>query len=161
MDENLQVAPPPDAPRGFHQARVDEKGRLKLPAALHQFLTGSGYKTLFVTTLDELTGRLYPIPSWKETEKTLGSAGEDQEAADALLFLANHYGSDSDVDGQGRMLVPKELRQKLEVEDKPVWLIWNSKGRIDMYGEAMYKEKLRDSQAASAAAMARLKTRGV
>jgi DNA-binding transcriptional regulator/RsmH inhibitor MraZ len=160
VDENLQIAPSPEAPRGFHQGRVDDKGRLKLPATLHQFLAGSGYKTLFVTTLDELTGRLYPIPSWRETEKILGAAGEDQEAADSLMFLANHYGSDSDVDGQGRMLVPKELRQRLEVEDRPVWLIWN-KNRIDLYGEAMYKEKLRDSQANSVAAMARLKMRGV
>lgn len=160
MEPETQIAAPPDAPRGFHQGRVDDKGRLKLPATLHQFLTGAGFKTLFVTTTDELTGRLYPIPCWKETEKLLGEPGEDAEASETIMFTANHYGADADVDGQGRMPVPKELRHKLELDDKPVHLIWN-KNRIDLYSEAMYKEKFRDHQARLAEANARMKKRGL
>ena len=57
-----------EAPRGTLSGRVDEKGRLKLPAALVQYLESIGERKLFVTTLNIATALIYPISSWRETE---------------------------------------------------------------------------------------------
>jgi MraZ protein len=160
VESDPNSAPAYDAPRGFHQARCDEKGRVKLPAALHQYLRALGEKKLFVTTLDERTARLYPISSWKETEKILENAGDDAEAAEHVTFLANHYGVDSDMDDQGRLLLPKELRQELGLENQPVWLLW-SKGKIEMLGETVYKQRFDEARGRKTDALARLKARGV
>lgn len=159
MEPNPSPAPP-EAPRGFHQARCDEKGRVKIPAALHQYLKAIGEKKLFVTTLDERTARLYPISSWKETEKILENATDEAQASEDALFLANHYGVDSDMDDQGRLLIPKELRQQLGLESQPVWLIW-TKGKIEMLGETVYKQRFSEVRSRMADSLARVKAKGV
>ena len=67
MDEALRPAAV-DPPRGFFPARVDEKGRLKLPAAFQQYLNDIGEKRVFITTLDVATVRIYPNSLWKQNE---------------------------------------------------------------------------------------------
>ena len=57
-------------PRGIYPARIDEKGRLKLPADFHRYLTEIGATRVFVTSFDERIGRIYPIPVWKQVVAT-------------------------------------------------------------------------------------------
>ena len=75
------TATPVEAPRGFFSARVDEKGRLKLPAAITQYLGALGENKVFVTTLNGSTARIYPISAWRQTENVLEEAGEDADVA--------------------------------------------------------------------------------
>lgn len=152
MDETPSVVAVEPPPRGFHQARVDEKGRCKLPAAVHQHLVATGVKKVFITTVDLATARLYPISVWEENEKLFANPGAAAPQAKAISFLARHYGSDSDVDGQGRVLLPQELRKKLQMENQPVWLGFD-KGALEMYGEANYQKKLAESEAEALAAL--------
>lgn len=141
MDEKPNTMPV-DPPRGFFAARVDEKGRLKLPAAFQQYLKDLGEPKVFVTTLDISTVRIYPISVWKQNEKFFDElAIEDPETAENVAFLADHFGGDSEVDGQGRVLVPQELRQKLGLENQPVWL-QVYKGRINAFGKEEYEKRM-------------------
>lgn len=149
-----------EAPRGFHQARVDEKGRLKLPSVFQQYLNELGEKKVFITTLDLRTVRLYPTSVWKENEKLFQNPGEDAEFADTVNFLSKHYGADSELDNQGRVLVPQKLRRELEIEDQPVWL-GHDKGAIEVYGEAMYEAKLAEFKSKIGVAVGALKKRGL
>jgi MraZ protein len=127
-------------PRGFHSARVDEKGRLKLPAVIQQYLNRLGESQVFITTLDGRTGRIYPISVWRENEIVLRDAGEDAEQAEDLWFIANAYGADAEVDGQGRLLVPTELRRLLDIEGQQVHLEYY-KGHVNIYTQAVFDEK--------------------
>ena len=149
-----------EPPRGFHQARVDEKGRLKLPAVFQQYLGDLGEKQVFITTLDLRTVRLYRSSLWKENENLFENAGDDAENADAVAFLSKHYGADSELDGQGRVLVPQELRKDLQVENQPVWLGYD-RGAIEVYGEAIYQQKLADSKSKIATAVGALRKKGL
>jgi bifunctional DNA-binding transcriptional regulator/antitoxin component of YhaV-PrlF toxin-antitoxin module len=65
---------------------------------------------------------------------------EDPEAAADIAFLAKDLGGSSEVDAQGRVLVPVELRQLLNLESQPVHLDCY-KGRISVLTEELYKEK--------------------
>lgn len=132
---------PVEAPRGFLSARVDEKGRLKLPAAIAQYLSGLGEQKVFVTTLNVSTARIYPISVWSQTESMLEEAGEDTDAREDVSFVANHYGADSDIDPQGRVLVPTELRRALKLENEQVFLRC-FKQRIDVIGREVYEQRL-------------------
>ena len=149
-----------EPPRGFHQARVDEKGRCKLPAAVQSYFAGQNVKKVFITTLDTLTARLYPIPVWEQNEELFDAAGDQAAEAEKVSFLAQHFGGDSDVDTQGRVLVPQELRRELGLENQPVWLVYD-KGAIAMYGEAIYKAKLAEARAEIAAAVGAMKKKGL
>jgi MraZ protein len=136
------VVPPP---LGIYPARVDEKGRLKLPADFQQYLnavfTGdASERRVFITSLDLRTVRIYPLSLWKHNETLLEQETEDPEAAADIAFLAKDLGGSSEVDAQGRVLVPVELRQLLNLESQPVHLDCY-KGRISVLTEELYKEK--------------------
>lgn len=129
-----------EPPRGTFQARVDEKGRLKLPAVFQQYLKELGEEKVFVTSLDGRTGRLYPISIWKQNEIAFERAAEESEAAEDLALLANYFGEDSDVDPSGRVLVPTTLRRHLKIEGESVFLDC-AKGRINLYGSSEFEAR--------------------
>ena len=132
-----------DHPRGIHGARVDNKGRLKLPAAYQHYFRERAETRFFMTTLDKEHIYLYPLPAWKENEQILESVSGSEEAvenAEAILFTASNFGADADMDNDGRLLVPQKLRELFGVNDAPVWLRFE-KGRLLIYNEAGYKRR--------------------
>jgi MraZ protein len=116
---------------------VDEKGRLKLPAIFQQYLTELKEDKVFITSLDTRTARIYPISVWKENEKLFEEAAEDPDSAADVAWVANHFGADSEIDNQGRVLVPTDLRRHLGIENQQVFLDCY-KGRINIYGGTEY-----------------------
>ena len=141
-----------DHPRGTYTARVDDKGRLKLPAAFAKYLSESGAVKVFVTSFDKRIGKIYPIPVWKEIEKKLEAGNGNGRMGKALLFVAYHLGADADVDSQGRMLIPEELRQELKVMNEQVWLTF-SRGAIEFRNDAVYRDELRANEAVAPEAL--------
>jgi MraZ protein len=118
---------------------VDEKGRLKLPVNFQEFIGG---EKLFATSLDGRIARLYPISVWLANEKTLSDLTDDPDAAEHIAFIADHYGADSEVDSQGRVLLPTLLRRELKLENEQVWLQC-FQGAINVYGKEIYEEQER------------------
>ncbi len=139
MEEAVKPIPV-EHPRGIYPGRIDEKGRLKLPSDFQQFLIGIGEKKVFCTSFDERIARLYPISTWKETEIMLKAQTDDAEAAEDLWFTAMDLGGDAEMDAQGRLVIPTELRRALDIEDKPVFLE-HYKGHINVFGKEVYEER--------------------
>ncbi len=144
MDGKLEPTALAEAPLGFLAARVDEKGRLKLPAAILQYLVSLKETRVFVTTFDKATVRIYPIKAWRETESFLSKPGEGANARGALRVRAKHYGADSEIDGQGRVLVPSDLRRELGLEGVAVHLECVN-DHFEMMSDAAYQNKLAES----------------
>jgi MraZ protein len=140
-DAQSDNSAPIEAPRGTLSGRVDEKGRLKLPAAMSQYLEAIGERKVFVTTLNLQTALIYPISIWRETEKMLQEAGDDADMRADVAFVANHYGEDVEMDAQGRVLMPTTLRRDLELEKDDVSLLF-FKQRIEVFGSKVYAERL-------------------
>ena len=57
-----QKLEPPD---GMYPARMDDRGRVKLPAAFQEYLNSLDDKKLFVTSLDRRIAQIYPIRAWR------------------------------------------------------------------------------------------------
>ena len=126
-------------PRGVYSARVDDKGRLKLPTDFQHYLLALGETKVFITSLDERIARIYPISIWKANEKILRTS-TDSEAADDLSFTANDLGSDGEMDSQGRLTLKTELRQTLGLGNQQVFLE-HSRGHIKFYNEQVHEER--------------------
>ena len=92
MGDAGQEPPKIDPPLGMYPGRLDDRGRLKLPANFLQYFADLGETRLFVTSLDRRIARLYTIPAWRETEKWLVNFREDTEAADNIAFNAADLG---------------------------------------------------------------------
>jgi len=149
-----------EAPRGTLSGRVDEKGRLKLPAAIVQYLEALGDKKVFVTTLNTSTALIYPISVWRETEAMLQEPGEDADLRSDVAFVANHYGEDTEIDGQGRVLLPTTLRRDLELERDDVHVLC-FKQRIEIFGSKVYAQRLEAAKSGLADKLKALEKKGL
>jgi MraZ protein len=128
-------------PLGIFQAKCDEKGRLKLPSEFATYLKALGVAKVFITTVDLKLIRIYSETLWESNQNLFENAGDNAEIAQDVAFIANLYGAYSDIDDNGRVLIPTELRRKLEIEAQPVWLdIYN--GRINVFGKKVYDERM-------------------
>jgi MraZ protein len=135
-----------EPPHSIAQARVDDKGRLKLPSEFLEYLKKLGVDNVFITTLDMEQGRIYPISVWKSNENLFANAGDLAENAEDVAYIAKYYGGDSGIDAQGRILLPTELRRKLNAESQPVWLdVYN--GRINFVTKNVHEARLHRAQA--------------
>jgi MraZ protein len=99
--------------RGNHPTRVDEKGRLKLPAEFKRLmdeLYGVG-TPFFITSKDGRRAEIYPLPEWQKIEAKLAQIPSFNPAKKKFLDRVNYFGQMSEIDGQGRVLLPQILRE--------------------------------------------------
>lgn len=132
-------------PRGRYTGRLDEKGRLKLPADFASFFKTLPENKLFVTSLDRRIGQIYPIALWRENERFFETYTENTDALDNIMFNANDLGSDAEVDAQGRVTLNADLRKALDLEGQDLHL-QAVQGRVELRTEALVQEqRLRSS----------------
>src|ERR1700676_3414358 len=114
--------------RGNIPAKVDEKGRLKIPAAFLEELKGFGDQ-FYVTSETGDTARIYPMKVWEEIEAKLSMLSSHNRTNEKFLTLTNYYGQAVAIDGQGRILIPPVLREAALM-----------KGEVDVNGNLTYLE---------------------
>jgi DNA-binding transcriptional regulator/RsmH inhibitor MraZ len=128
-------------PLGIFQAKCDDKGRLKLPSEIVAYLKALGVERVFITTVDLKLIRIYSETVWEGNLNFFAHAGENAKIAKEVKFVANYYGALSDIDDNGRVLIPTELRRKLEIEGQPVWLEADD-GLLQAFGKKVYDERM-------------------
>jgi len=159
MDQGNQ-SPQPEPPDGMYPARMDDRGRVKLPAAFKEYLDLLEDKKLFVTSLDRRIAQIYPIGMWRQTKKFLEDFTADPAAADNLYFNALDLGAEAEMDNQGRVLFSPELRRELGMEDQPV-RVYAYAGRIEVLNGATYDQRKTAASKSPEADRATLKRAGL
>jgi len=116
--------------RGNHPARVDEKGRLKVPAEFKRVVdekySGGQY---YITSLDGKRAQIYPFEEWQRIEEKLARLSTFNPTKKKFLDRTNYYGQVVEMDNQGRLLVPSLLREAAQV-----------KGEVAVVGMLTYLE---------------------
>jgi MraZ protein len=97
--------------RGNHPTRIDEKGRLKVPADFKRVLDEKYGQRFYITSRDGKIAELYPIEEWEQVEKKIASLPSSHAAVKKLLNTTNYWGQEVEIDGQGRLLMPGLLRE--------------------------------------------------
>lgn len=118
--------------RGNYPARIDEKGRLKIPEAFKKVLEEKYGDEFCVTSLDGQYARIYPMDEWTQIEEKL-AGGSFNKTRRKFLDRANYFGQVITWDKQGRILIPAVLREAAQIKgDVAVlgnlsWLaVWNN-----------------------------------
>ena len=96
--------------RGNHPAKVDEKGRLKLPAAFKQLVDAANVTQFYVTSTDGKSAEIWPLPEWEKREAQLAESSTMDDAVKKYLNLTSYYGQQVEMDNQARLLLPQILR---------------------------------------------------
>lgn len=98
--------------RGNSLAKVDEKGRLKLPANFRAILQPKFGGEFFVTSLRGDSIRIYPLETWIEIEQKLASAPSMNPVVMRFRKSVNYFGQSTKMDAQGRILLHPLVREK-------------------------------------------------
>jgi MraZ protein len=98
--------------RGNHPTRVDEKGRLKLPAEFKRRIDESYTGRFYITSKDGRVAEIYPMQEWEKVEAQLAAIPSFEPARRKLMDRYNYFGSEAEMDAQGRLLIPQILREK-------------------------------------------------
>lgn len=96
--------------RGNSPAKVDEKGRLKIPAVFLEELKEYG-TSFYITSPDGESARIYPLKVWGDIEDKLADTPNSKQKR-SFLLRTSYFGQVAELDGQGRVLLPAVLRDK-------------------------------------------------
>ena len=97
--------------RGNHTAKIDDKGRLKIPNAFRSLLEGQHGSEVFVTSLSGEYVRIYPMPVWIALEEKLARIPSTHPSRLKYFDRINYFGQTAEVDAQGRVIVHARLRE--------------------------------------------------
>jgi MraZ protein len=120
--------------RGNHPARIDDKGRLKVPNGFRTFVEAQYGLELFVTSITGEFVRLYPMAVWLEIERKLAAVPSTNPSKLRFLDRVNFFGQVVSMDKQGRVLLPQLLRESAAMTGEVSVLglqnhlaVWNQK----------------------------------
>jgi MraZ protein len=112
--------------RGSAPAKIDAKGRLKVPAGFARHLEERWGSDLFVTSIQGDSALLYPLPVWEEIEQRLMAMPSTNSTRRRFLERVSYYGQPATLDAQGRLVLPPILRDSAGMDGDVV-----VSGRID------------------------------
>jgi MraZ protein len=115
--------------RGNHAAKIDDKGRLKIPNAFRSLIEGQHGAEVFVTSLTGESVRIYPMTVWTALEEKLARVPTTNPARLKFLDRVNYYGQAAEFDSQGRVLIHPRLRESAGMS-----------GEVDVLGQYDYLE---------------------
>ncbi len=115
--------------RGNHPTRVDEKGRLKVPAEFKRLIDEKYGTEFYITSLDGKVAQVYPFEEWQRIEEKLARLSNFNPTKKKFLNRTNYYGQQVEIDGQGRLLIPALLRDSAGI-----------KGEVAVVGNLTYLE---------------------
>ena len=115
--------------RGNHPTRVDEKGRLKVPAEFKRVIDEKYGQQFYITSLDGKVAQVYPFEEWERIEQRLAGLSTFDPTKKKFLSKVNYWGQLVEMDGQGRLLMPQLVRESAQI-----------KGEVSVTGYQTYLE---------------------
>lgn len=114
--------------RGNHPARVDENGRIKLPAEFKNVIDEKYGQRFYITSLDGEIAQVYPLEEWERIKQKLAGLSDFNPTKTKFLDRVRHYGRLVKMDARGR-LMPQLLREEAQI-----------KGEVAVLGKLTYLE---------------------
>ena len=118
--------------RGHAEAKIDAKGRLKVPKGFLRPLEERFGPEVFTTSLRGDCVWIYPLRNWEDVERSLSNLKGTHRGRRRFEARVSYYGQQSRLDAQGRLIVPSRLRQLAGIEGEVVVLgkpdrleVWN------------------------------------
>lgn len=126
--------------RGNSIAKVDEKGRLKLPAQFRSAIEPEYGVEFFVTSLRGESVRIYPMEVWARIEEKLSRVSSLEPAVMRFKNSVNFYGQCAVMDGQGRLLIHPLLRERAGIRGEVAVL--GQQDFLEVWNRSAFEERL-------------------
>lgn len=128
--------------RGNSPAKVDGKGRLKIPTQFRRYIEEKFGRDCFITSLNGDNVRVYPLPVWVAIEKKLNALPSMNPTITRFLNHVNYYGQEAAMDEQGRILIHPLLREHSGVTGEVAVL--GKQNCLDVWNREKFKGILKE-----------------
>lgn len=123
--------------RGATKVTLDAKGRMAIPTRYRERLSARSDGQIVVTVDKDHCLLIYPLPEWEELERKLVRLPSMHKVARRIVRIMVGYATEVEMDGSGRILVSRELREfasldrqgmligqgnKFELWDEETWI---------------------------------------
>jgi len=125
--------------RGATKITLDAKGRLAIPARYRERLAARCDGQLICTVDQDYCLLLYPLPDWEEIERKLMRLPSFNRNARRLQRLMVGYACELELDGHGRVLLPRELREFAQLERQVILIGQGNK--FELWDETRWSER--------------------
>ena len=115
--------------RGNFYAKIDDKGRLKIPTAFRALIAEKYGESLYVTSVTGESVRIYPMPVWVRIEEKLAQVPSTHPSRLRFFDRVNYFGQPAEFDKQGRVSIHGRLRESAQML-----------GAVDVFGQYDYLE---------------------
>lgn len=127
--------------RGNALAKVDEKGRLKLPSIFRSIIEPSYGNEFFVTSLRGESVRVYPMQVYERFEERLLQASALRPPVMKLRNALNYFGQRAVMDQQGRILIHPLIRERSDINGEVA--ILGQQNFLEVWNRAAFEEALK------------------
>jgi MraZ protein len=110
--------------RGNLYAKIDDKGRLKIPTAFRALIAETYGEALYVTSVTGESVRIYPMPVWVGIEEKLAQVPSTHPSRLRFFDRVNYFGQPAEFDKQGRVSIHGRLRESAQML-----------GAVDVFGQ--------------------------
>lgn len=126
---------------GSFTVKVDEKGRVKIPAEFRKKIEQKfGDVAFYVTSLKGDCAQLYPARVWAEVLERLSTQPPSKPPVRKFRRATSYYGQAADMDPQGRVLIHPRLREDAGIEDDV--LVLGQQNHLEIWNLKKFKETL-------------------
>ncbi|MBV0890703.1 division/cell wall cluster transcriptional repressor MraZ [Paracoccus sp. Z118] len=117
--------------RGSEEVKVDAKGRLSIPAKFRRVFescdpdweTGKRPQMVIVYGFDDWTHlRLFTIEAIDEIDESISRMPRGSAERTYLETLMNGLSEEAEIDGDGRLVLPHRLREKIGLDDRAFFM---------------------------------------
>ena len=118
--------------KGSYDYSVDNKGRINIPARLRKYISPEANDTFVVTRGYEQCLYVYPLDEWNKVEENIRQLSSTNPKHRFFMRTLLERATESQLDGQFRITIPKELLQFAGIENEVLIIgvlehieIWN------------------------------------
>ena len=127
---------------GSYPAKIDQKFRLKIPAKFRRDLPETEDGTFFVTSDDGRCAQIYPLPVWRRIAEKFKEAPRMDPAKLKLQKFTSFYGILTQMDSQGRLLIPPSLREDAQIAGEVT--VIGKTDHLEVWNTEIIRKNLKD-----------------
>ena len=127
--------------KGISNLSIDVKGRASMPQRYRSDFSSKNKSKLVITADKDKCSLIYTQSSWAIIEKKLSNLPSYNKEARFIQRLLIGYATESEIDSQGRFLIPIPLREYAGIQKKIILLGQGSK--FELWSENIWNKNMK------------------
>tara|TARA_B100001778_G_C18354660_1_gene523606 strand:- start:147 stop:635 length:489 start_codon:yes stop_codon:yes gene_type:complete len=127
--------------KGISSLSIDIKGRASMPQRYRENFCAKNKCKLVITADKDKCLLIYTQSNWIKIEKKLSNLPSYNKEARFIQRLVIGHATESEIDSQGRFLIPNPLREYADIQKKIILLGQGSK--FELWSESVWNKNMK------------------